>query len=323
MLTKDDIRGISVMMPTPCIEGGDHWSVTNSVDLEETARVIPEYNAAGIGVLSLNGTTGECAALLWEEKLAFVDTVIQANQKKSPIFAGCTALGTKETIRQMRAMRDLGAEGAFVGLPLWQTPTLENSVQWFADLSEALPDMAIMVYANAMFFKSTFPTPFWEGVAKKSPTVITNKIGSNPMIELLEANVRVSGHQIAHLPIDFAAPSARKLIGDKLHGAWSTSAGRAPEPSVALWDAVEAEDWDRIAEIQADFRTIPSHAVDFTQFAQYNVQCEKYSANAAGFINSGPVRAPYRDFPDDWKEQATKSGLALKEVRKKYMKSKV
>ena len=164
------------MAPTPCIEGGEHWSNTNSVDLEETARMTENLIRDGIGGIALNGTTGECAALLWEEKSGFVDTVVQVARGRVPIFAGATSLGTKETIRQMRALKDIGANGAFIGLPLWQTPTIENSVRWFADLGEAVPDMAIMVYSNAMFFKSTFPLPFWVGVRKKAPTVITNKI---------------------------------------------------------------------------------------------------------------------------------------------------
>ena len=71
MLTKDDIRGVSIMIPTPCIEGGDHWSVTNSVDLEESARMTENIISAGIGVISACGTTGEGHSLLWEEKVAY------------------------------------------------------------------------------------------------------------------------------------------------------------------------------------------------------------------------------------------------------------
>ena len=37
MLAAEDIRGVTVMAPTPCREGGEQWSDTNSVDLEETA----------------------------------------------------------------------------------------------------------------------------------------------------------------------------------------------------------------------------------------------------------------------------------------------
>ena len=40
MLTAKDIRGVCALPPTPCKEGGDHWSSANSVDLDETARMV-------------------------------------------------------------------------------------------------------------------------------------------------------------------------------------------------------------------------------------------------------------------------------------------
>ncbi len=326
MLTKEDVRGVSVMAPTPCVEGGELWQNTNSVDLEETARMTENLIRDGIGNIAACGTTGECHSLLWEEKVAFIDTMVQVNKGRVPIFAGCTSLGTKETIRQMRAMKDLGAEGAFVGLPLWQTPTIENSVRWFADLSEAVPDMGIMVYANAMFFKSTFPTIFWDGVAKRAPTVITNKIGSRPMIELLEANVRVSGHQVLHQPIDFAGPAAWKLIGSELKAVWSTSSSMGPEPSVALFEAIQKGDNERMREILEDIESVPSPMPPEafpTEFPKYNVQIEKTRFNAAGYIKAGPVRAPYLDLPEEYRKSAEANGKGWAEMRKKYMKARV
>src|SRR5262249_61474167 len=109
-------------------------------------------------------------------KVCLVDTVVQRSRQRVQVFAPATALGTREVIRQMRGLRDVGADGAFLGLPLWQTPTLENSVRFFADLSEALPDMAIMIYANARFFKSEFGPEFWGAVARQAPTGVTTKI---------------------------------------------------------------------------------------------------------------------------------------------------
>ena len=157
VLTKDDIKGVAAMVPTPCKENAEGWDATDSLELDETARMTENYIRAGIGVIAACGTTGECAALLWEEKRAFVDAIVLVNRKRVPVFAGATALGTKETIQQMRGLRDVGADGAFVGLPLWQTPTIENAVKYYADLGEAVPDMPILVYANARVFKSDFP----------------------------------------------------------------------------------------------------------------------------------------------------------------------
>ena len=219
----------------------------------------------------------------------------------------------------------MGAVGAFVGLPLWQTPTIRNSVDFYANLSEAVPDMAIMVYANPMFFKSTFPTIFWEGVANNAPTVITNKIGAAPMIENLAANIKVSGHQIAHLPAENSAPLAHQLIGDALHGFWSTAASMGPEPSVALWKAIEKSDANRIEEIMNDRANLPRPGSignpDLpSTFPMFNTQAEKARMNASGYIKAGPTRPPYHHrLPPEQLEAAEIAGKGWAEMRKKYM----
>ena len=43
MLTKDDIQGVAVMVPTPTKEDAEGWDVADSVDLEETARMVESY----------------------------------------------------------------------------------------------------------------------------------------------------------------------------------------------------------------------------------------------------------------------------------------
>ena len=331
MLTSKDIEGVYIMAPTPCVEGGEHWSNTSSVDLEEAARMTENLIRDGIGGIALCGTTGECAALLWEEKLPFIDTVLQVARHRVPVFAGATSLGTKETIRQMRAFRELGAEGAFIGLPLWQTPTIENSVRWFADLGEAVPELAIMVYSNSRFFKSMFPLPFWVGVADRARTVVTNKITSPAIMEDLEEIVRLTGDRIAYLPHEGGSYDAWKRVGDKVHGYWSTSAAMGPEPSVALCDAYRKNDAAQVEAIIADHRSIPSFIPprqpgdEVDHFAELNVQAEKARFRAAGYIKCGPSRAPYlyEDMPADWRAAAEANGKGWAEMRKKYIKAPV
>ena len=322
MLTKDDIRGVSVMAPTPCKPGADGWDSTDSVDLEETARMTENLIRDGVGSIAFNGTTGECAALLMEEKQAFWGTIVDVAKKRIPLFAGCTALGTKETIRQMRIARDMGFDGAFVGLPLWQTPTLENSVQWFADLSEAVPELGIMVYSNQMFFKSVFPTPFWAGVGKRAPRVITNKVAYSTD-HLLE-DIRVAGHQVNFMPAAEGPTfyqTWRGCRGD-INAVWSTSAAMGPEPMVALADAIAKDDEARVKEIAHDIHNVPffQPGMDWADFPKVNVQFEKARFNAAGYINCGPTRAPYRDLPEVWAKAAEANGKGWAELRKKYQK---
>ena len=329
MLTAKDVRGVCAMIPTPCIEGGDHWSVENSVDLEETARMIENMVQAGVGSFAACGTTGECAGLLWEEKLAFIDTIVQVNRGRVPVFAGATSLGTKETVRQMRAFKDVGAEAALVGLPLWQTPTIETMVQWFQDLGEAVPDMAIMVYANPWFFKSTFPPEFWAGVGKRAPTVVTAKItGNTPAPTAIPANIQALGSdQVTFLPNDRSSLAVHEAIGDKLQGFWNSSGvNMGPEPLVALWDAMEKGDKARVDEVSKDLASVPSPLPpeDFADhFHEFNAQANKAVTNAAGYIKAGPTRAPYQEYPAEYQKLSEANGTAWAEMRKRYIKAPV
>jgi hypothetical protein len=133
----------------------------------------------------------------------------------------------------MRGLTEIGADGAFVGLPLWQTPTLENSVKFFTDLSEAVPDMPVMIYSNSMFFKSTFPTPFWQGVAQKAPTVITTNVTYG--IGTLLDDIRVAGDRINFMPgqnniyVAYKAPSQRHRRLVHFRGDGARAGGRADE----------------------------------------------------------------------------------------------
>lgn len=325
MLTKDDIRGMYSFHPTPCKEGGEHWSNTDSVDLDEAARVIESVIQAGIGGMGLCGTVGEGAALLWEEKLGYVDTAVQVTRGRVPIIAGATAFGTKEVVQQMRGLKDVGADAVIVALPLWQAPGLENSVQFYADLAEAVPDMPVMVYANPRYFKSSFPVVFWEGIARKAPTVIACKLVLDP--GTLPDKVRAAGHQVVFQPDERTAYAAYKMVGDHITTLWTVCGGMGPEPIVALMDAILDGDEERMKAVQEDIEsarmTQPAHPDYEVPPPNYTAQNLKSASNASGYGKFGAARAPYNLAPDEWTEAAEGWGKAWAEMRKKYIKAAV
>ncbi len=320
MLTAKDLFGVCPMVVTPAKEGADRPYAVDTVDLETTARLTGDLIDGGIGSIAVAGTTGEGWGLTFEERKALLETVVSVSGGRVPVFAGSTTLNTRETVAQMRAFRDMGADGAFVGLPLWQTPTLENSVGFYADLSEAVPDLPVMVYANAAVFKSSFPTEFWEGIARKAPTVICCKIAYG--MDHLAADAQVAGHQVNFMPIDRNALAAREILGDKLTTVWSTAANMGPEPCVALMDAIAAGDLERAKEIDADIKSVRAAVpkTDPDRFPSFNAQAVKAAVNASGYANVGPFRPPYTDFPDDWREAAEARGKGWAELRKRYVK---
>ncbi len=332
-VTGKDVRGVISMPPTPTTPNGGSWRAIDSIDYDTSKKLISMMVGAGVKNFALCGTTGECACLLWEEKAAFIKTAVEENKKRSVIFAGCTALGTKEVIRQMRAMKDIGAEGAFIGLPLWQTPTLENSVQFYADLGEALPDFPILIYSNYTFFKSDFLPEFWAGISKKAPTVACDKIshGTAHIQQDLDAAPNIN-----FIPNTGGAYNLWKKVGARVTTTWATSP--APEPYVALIDAMNRNDATKAEQIQGEIRAAMSSGAprpagaaqpentnwkerQETDHARYNAQHNKHMWNASGYINMGPFRAPYIDLPEHEAHEIEESMKKWMPFRDRFVKA--
>lgn len=321
MLTAKDLRGLSVLLVTPCLPGGQYWVQDNSIDLDETSEAVKNLLSAGVGSITLNSTAGESAALLPEEKAEFIDVVLQVNKGQVPVIVGATALGTRETIREMQMLKEMGVDAALVGLSLWQTPTLENSIQWYSQLGEALPEMPVVVDANPMFFKTTFPISFWKGLTDRASSII-GAFTADGITELTE-RVETVGSKFALIPSDRVADSAYDLVGHQLSGLWSMWANMGPEPILALMDSIYNADESRIKEIMHDLNTLPSPFPlgKEREWEHYGVQAVKAQTNAAGYIYAGPTRAPYMDMPPDWQQAGEANGHAYAKLREKYIKA--
>lgn len=68
LMTVDDVHGLWAIMPTPAKEGASNWRMQDTVDLEETARVVEELIASGVNAIISTGTFGEGATLTYNEK---------------------------------------------------------------------------------------------------------------------------------------------------------------------------------------------------------------------------------------------------------------
>src|SRR6476661_4951495 len=102
MLRPTDLRGVYAIIPTPAKDGADRWDAVNTVDLEETERVVNALVRDGADGLIVLGTTGECATVTNDEYEAFVDCILATMNKRIPTFVGTTALGTHEVVRRTR-----------------------------------------------------------------------------------------------------------------------------------------------------------------------------------------------------------------------------
>lgn len=317
LLTKEEIQGAWVILPTPAKEGADRWGAQNTVDLDETARMVEGMIAAGAdGILTL-GTLGEAATLTWDEKMSFISTVIETARRRVPIFTGTTTLNTRDTVAETKWAADAGVDGTLVGVPMWCAPSVDTAVQFYKDLGEACPHTAIAVYANYEAFKFEFGLGFWIRVSQ-IPQVITAKL---PPVAQLATLIELTGRRIRFLPIDNEYYASARMDPEFITAFWSSSASCGPEAALALRDRVRAAkssgDWEPARKLSNALAVAVAPVFpngSFKEFSTYNIPLEKERMNVAGWLKAGPTRAPYHIVPERYLEGARLSGKAWAKV---------
>jgi dihydrodipicolinate synthase/N-acetylneuraminate lyase len=323
MLGAKDLRGVYAIIPTPSKEGADRLDAVDTVDLDETARLVNRLIEDGVSGLIALGTTGECATLSPKDYQTFVDCLLATVNRRIPTFVGTTALGAHEVASRIRFVQEQGADGTLLGIPMWQPATLDGAVQYYAAVSELFPSFAVMVYANSRAFRFPFGPDFWKGVAQRAPTVMSAKFSNAGM--LLDALAASEG-RINFVPNDGAVYRFATISPETTTACWATSASMGPQPSIAVMEAILARDMSRAKEVADDIAWAgePTHPIigDPEIFASYNIQVEKIRFDAAGYCKAGPIRPPYNVMPDDYAEAARENGRRWVQLCAKYARSK-
>ena len=318
MLTASDIQGLYGIIATPANEGADRWDAVDTVNIAETERLTNRLIDDGVAGLIVTGTTGECATLTDKEWREFVDCFLSTVNGRVPTIVGATAMGTHEIVSRLRFAQERGADGTLLGLPMWQPCTDDMALSFYETISEAFPELAIMVYGNPNAFRYEFPAHFWAELVKRAPTATCAKFGS-PMNyqEILD----VTNGRINFMPIDMMAYALASINQPSMTACWATAAGMGPKPSIALMDAIRANDMDKAKLISEDINlaceTFLSPAM-FAVFGSYNIQLEKIRIQAAGYSDPGPIRPPYNVIPEDFAAGAIECGRRWAELCKKY-----
>jgi dihydrodipicolinate synthase/N-acetylneuraminate lyase len=317
MFSAKDLQGAVAIMPTPAREGADRPDAVNTVNLEETVRLAESLIRDGATAIMALGTMGECATLSHNDYEAFVDCLLTTARQRIPIFVGTTALGTHEIVRRIRFVKERGATGTLLGIPMWQPATREMAVKFYASISVAFPDFPIMVYANARAFRFAFDIEFWRAIVEKAPTVMSSKFSNKAILG--EAVAATKG-RINFLPPVGLAHAFARLSPETTTACWIPSVG--PQPAIALMNAVTARDWERAKAVADDiaWAVEPHHVITGSPevFASYNIQMEKILMGASGYCQPGPIRPPYNVMPEDFAEAARETGRRFAKLREKY-----
>lgn len=324
-LTSADIQGAWAIMPTPAKDSAADWQSVSTVDIDEAVRAVEGLIAAGIdGILSL-GTFGEGATLTWEEKREFMGAMVETVRGRVPFFGGTTSLNTRDTIRQTREACDLGVDGTMLGLPMWCKMDTATAVQFFRDVAQGVPEMAICVYANIEAFKFDYPRAFWAQVSEIPQVVCAKYLTIAPLF----TDLKLTKGRIRFLTTDGDHYAAARIDPEQCTAFWSSGGSCGPSVAVRLRDEVrkakQSGDWSLAKQVTDEVRAAIAPMFprgDITEFYKYNIAIEKARIDAAGWMKAGPCRPPYHLTPPEYLEGARRAGSAWAELNLKYGEGK-
>lgn len=313
----DDIRGIVGIIPTPSTPDADHWSCENSIDFESTQAMVSGIVEGGIRILMTNGSFGEGATLTEQEHYEFTACVAQTLAGRGLLFAGVTTLNTRDTISRARGVVARGADGLFVGRPMWMALDDRGIVRYYQDLAEALPDIPIVIYDNHLAFKGRISTAAYAELSRIPTIVATKHIGGPAMSDDLEA----VGGRMRLLPIDAQWAALARRHPDEALACWTGTAADGTEPLMALARVMEDGNFARADEICQ--RMAWAHAPMFPggkleNFVDYNIPIAHARLEGSGLVRSGPPRPPYIFAPESHIEGGRETGRRWASLRAEF-----
>jgi len=309
-LTADDLVGVVGILPTPANPGSERWDAGDTLDRDEAARAANAVVADGVDALLTNGTFGEMAGLTQHEWRDYVTIVVDAVARRVPVFLGATALNTRDTIANARFVRDAGADGVFLGRPMWCELSPDAIVRFYADVAEAVPELAIVIYDNPEAFKGRITTDVWKRLSR-----IPQVIGAKYMAvdRQYRQDLAAVERRIRLMPVDAEWFYAYVWEPEAARATWSGGVACDPAPVVALRDALlgAPADLERARSLasaiaDATFPMFPNGS--FHEFSRYNVPIEKIRMDAAGYLTAGPSRPPYDVIPEAYADNAREAG---------------
>ncbi len=243
-LMKEKVKSVVIVLGTPFNRDG-------SLDLEglrANTEFLVERCRGKRFVFVPTGSTGEAYALSDSERLKVIETVIETTSGAFPVVGGTAAAGTGQTIELSRAAEKAGADGVQVVLPYYHVPSEDGLCRHFLRLADAL-DIGVMIYNNPAVSKLWMP-PHLMARCAEHPNIIADKENAAEVVQYKAMRDTVDPRKMTVIcglgDLQFAYEAALGCPGFV-----SFTANFAPELSLALLDAADSCDFNRVREIIA------------------------------------------------------------------------
>ncbi|HZR75245.1 dihydrodipicolinate synthase family protein [Bradyrhizobium sp.] len=276
-----DFHGVFPYLVSPLDPDG-------AVRRDVLARLCDDLIASGVHGLTPLGSTGEFAYLNSAQRLAIVETTIEAAKGRVPVVAGVASTSTLDAVAQAKAYQTCGADGILAILEAYFPLSDAQVESYFRSIADAV-DIPVVIYTNPQFQRSDLSLDCIARLASH-PRIKYIKDASTNTGRLLSIMNRC-GDSIRVFSASAHIPAAVMLIGGV--GWMAGPACIIPRQSVALYDLCKAARWDEALVLQRKLWRVNE------AFAKYNLAaCIKAAFALQGYDVGDPV-PPQKALSDD------------------------
>lgn len=129
-MKKIIFTGAATALITPFRDG--------ELDFESFGRIIDAQVAGGISGLIVSGTTGECATLTDEEKIALYGYAVRRAEGRVPIIAGTGSNSTAHAVTLSRAAEKVGCSALLVVTPYYNKASADGLYEHYSRISDSV-----------------------------------------------------------------------------------------------------------------------------------------------------------------------------------------
>jgi dihydrodipicolinate synthase/N-acetylneuraminate lyase len=309
MLSASDIGGLMAMMPAFATDSAASLRATDTVSVERLRAGLDRMVSDGANVIATTGSFGECHTLLPDEFRTLANESVEVVRKRVPLFIGVTSANARETVEKMRVVEKTAADGVLLGVPYYFPSTVENAVRFFREIAEMFPTLNILIYHNPALHHVTLPVECFEALVK-IPQVVGMKDSHRDtttfikLQEIIRGKISVMCNQLQYVP--YAELGAA--------GFWSIDAWMGPWPLLALRDAVARGDIEAAKGVILDLAPPVTRKPNLS----WRETAAKLAIGMAGYVNPGPLRAPFLDIPEEVLDAQRKRVARWKQLCAKY-----
>lgn len=245
LLSTKEIRGVIPPIVTPV-------DSRENVDEGALKRVIDYVMAGGVHGIFVMGSNGEFYAFDADNQRRAVEVTVEHVAGRLPVYAGASAITTKEAVALGKAAEAAGADALTVLTPMFIQPNDSELYDHFKTIAEAV-ELPVLLYNNPGKTTNDISLPLLRRLAE-----IPNIVGIKNTTENFPQTVRYI-HAARHIEnFQVLAGSDYLIYATLSHGGVGCVAGTAnaaPKLVVEIYEAFQRG--DHAGALAAQYRLLP------------------------------------------------------------------